>query len=197
MLSIREFSWIKFGVLDTQRLEVIKTIYMSCHCRLLFLKHSLSILTIIPRKIHLNIIFSAPSQYSKRMDPHNTALRINTTYALFKLRIYLTCICWKHMFWKPTMTWSDKSHITHTATSPPPPLPTSRNKYPQLISVHQPMSVIESRPGAKWSLVNACQLDHPLAGLFAHSAYLMKGPYGYCRAYSVWKLRNAGISASA
>jgi hypothetical protein len=114
-----------------------------------------------------------------------------------EIRILLIRICWKHMFWKLTMTWSDKSHITSTETSPSPPLPPTRNKYPQRSSVHQTMNLFESRPGAKWSLVNACQLDHPLAGLFAHSAHLMKGPFGYCKAHSVWKLRMTGISASA
>ena len=151
--------------------------------------------------IHLNIIFSASSQYSKRMHPPNTVLRINPAYALSKRRaphLYNTHLLETHVL----ETYHDmKWQITHNShcnfTIPTPPFPTSRNKYPQLISVHQPMSVIESRPGAKWSLVNACQLDHPLAGLFAHSAHLMKGPFGFCRAYRVWKLRMIWVSAPA
>lgn len=186
-------------MLETQRLEVIKAIYISLHCRLHFLKPSFSILAIIARKIHLNIIFLGPSQYPKRMHPHNNALRINIAYALLKRRaprLSNTHLLETHVL----ETYHDmKWQITHNShcNFTIPPLSTSRNKYPQLISVHQPMSVIESRPGAKWSLVNACQLDHPLAGLFAYSAHLMKGPFGYCSTHSVWKLRTIGISAPA
>jgi hypothetical protein len=150
---------------------------------------------IIPRKIHLNIIFSPPSQYFKRMRPHNTALHINPAHAFYKRRapnLSNTHLLETHVLETyHDMKWqiTHNSHCNFTISL----LPTSRNKYPQLISVHQPMSVIESRPGAKWSLVNACQLDHPLTGLFAHSAHLMKGPFGYCRDHSVWKLRTIGI----
>jgi hypothetical protein len=140
---------------------------------------------------HLNVIFPSPSQHSKRMFSNNTEL-LHMHYLIERFHNQLIRICWKHMFWKLTVTWSDKSHTTHTETSPSPH-PTSRNMYPELISVHQPMSVIESRLGANWSLVNACQLDHPLADLFAHWAHLMKGPFGYCRAHSVWKLRMTAI----
>jgi hypothetical protein len=127
-----------------------------------------------------------------------TALSINAAYALFRRRApYPTNIHTLETYVLETyhdMKWQ----ITHSSRwNLTIPFPQPPNMYPELISVHQPMSVIESRLGAKWSLVKACQLDRPLAGQFVHWAHLMKGPFGYCTAHSVWKLRTTTISAPA
>ena len=71
-------------MLETQCSEVTRAVYIRRRCRLHFLKPFPSILTIILLKLHFNIIFSSPSQYSKRMYRHYIALYINTAYVLFK-----------------------------------------------------------------------------------------------------------------